>query len=116
MNIIAKRLKKKYAASNSSNYKGKVLTEDIVWGKEDDLLNGVIDPAFFINNKDCINMTPEKVLSIIEKADMKKGEDIIIPAGSKVIEAPEIGNEFTFKLPNGTVLTIDVANLDNYVD
>jgi len=112
VNVIMKHLQKRYA--NSSE--GKVLNKDIVWGKEDDLLNGVIDPAFFINNKDCINMTLEEVFPIIEKAGMKKGEDIIIPAGSEVLEAPTVGNEFTFKLPNGAVLTIDVGNVENYVD
>jgi hypothetical protein len=112
MNVIAKRLQKRYANSDE----GKVLNKDIVWGKEDHLLNGVIDPSFFINNKDCINMTPEEVFPIIEKAGMKKGDNIIIPAGSKVLKTPDVGNEFTFKLPNGAVLTIDVDNLEDYVD
>ena len=47
---------------------------------------------------------------------MKKGDNIIIPAGSKVLKTPDVGNEFTFKLPNGAVLTIDVDNLEDYVD
>lgn len=111
MNVIKKRLKKQ-----ANIYQDKKTTKDIIYCTEDDILNHVIDPAFIINNKDYIDTSLEDTFKALEKAGMKlNGNNIGIPSGSTIIDAPTIGNEFIFKLPNGSIVTLDIENLKEYI-
>ena len=105
VNIIKNNLRKKFA----NNFLGKIVKQDIVWCTEDDILNAEVDPYFYINGKDCANLSLETLFKVIKENGMYDGENIIIPKGSKVIEViPESQYDFTFKLPNNAELEIDV--------
>ena len=112
MNIIKNNLRKKFA----NDFLEKTVKQDIIWCTEDDILNATVDPYFYINGKDCANLSLETLFKIIKENGMYDGENVIIPKGSKVIEViPETNHDFVFKLPNNSKLEIDV-NLEGKVE